>query len=392
MEVKAGYKRTEIGILPADWEIDKIKNIALIGTGSKNTEDKIDFGKYPFFVRSQTVEKIDSYAFDGEAVLTAGDGVGTGKIYHYINGKFNFHQRVYKISNFSTTIDGYFFYVYFSNNFFNRIMSMTAKSSVDSVRKDMISEMLVPIPPKDEQLKISKLFNDTDELISSLEKLIEKKRLIKQGAMQQLLTGKRRLPGFSGKWEVKNLGELAEIKDGTHQTPKYVESGIPFYSVENVTENNFSNTKYISIEEHKLLTRNYKIEKGDILMTRIGSIGDGKYIDWDVDASFYVSLALLKIKKDYDGKFIYYLIKGNEFQKEIELRSLQWAVPKKINLGAISEIKVTLPMEKEEQIAIARILSDLVLEIETLEQKLNKYKSIKQGMMQVLLTGKIRLV
>jgi type I restriction enzyme S subunit len=392
MEVKKGYKKTEVGIIPEDWEVEPIKKIATITTGSKNTQDKVDDGLYPFFVRSQVVERINSYSFDGEAVLTAGDGVGTGKVFHYINGKFDLHQRVYKISNFVDEVNGYYFYLFFSNNFLKRIVSMTAKSSVDSVRLEMIADMFVPIPSKQEQAAIAQVLSDTDELISSLEKLIEKKKQIKQGVMQQLLTGKKRLPGFSGKWEVKKLGEIAEIKDGTHQTPNYVEDGIPFYSVENITDNNFSHTKFITLEEHNKLTKTYKIEKGDILMTRIGSIGDCKLIDWDVEASFYVSLALLKIKKGYYNKFIYHLIKSYNFQKEIELKSLPWAVPKKINLGAISSIEIKLPSDIIEQEKIAEIIGNIASEIESLEQKLNKYKLIKQGMMENLLTGKIRLV
>ena len=102
------YKETEIGIIPEDWEVDKVASFASITTGSRNTQDRIEDGQYPFFVRSQTVEKINSYSFDGEAVLTAGDGVGTGKVFHYINGKFDCHQRVYRISNFEPELDGFF--------------------------------------------------------------------------------------------------------------------------------------------------------------------------------------------------------------------------------------------------------------------------------------------
>ena len=115
--VPPGSKQTEVGVIPEDWGVDSIVNLATITTGDKNTQDRVDDGAYPFFVRSSTVEHINSYTFDGEAVLTAGDGVGTGKIFHYINGKFDFHQRVYKISNFSARLDGYYFYLYFNNNF-----------------------------------------------------------------------------------------------------------------------------------------------------------------------------------------------------------------------------------------------------------------------------------
>lgn len=385
MELAEKYKQTDIGIIPEDWEIDNVKNLAEIKTGSRNTQDRVDGGLYPFFVRSQVVERINSYSFDGEAVLTAGDGVGVGKVMHYIYGKFDCHQRVYRISNFSERINGYYFFLYFSNNFLNRIMQMTAKSSVDSVRMDMIADMQIPIPPTlEEQTAIATALSDADALISSLEKLIVKKQMIKQGAMQQLLQPKEG-------WEVKKLGEIAEVRDGTHQTPTYVESGIPFYSVESVTNNDFKNTKYITEEAHKLLTKTFKIEKGDILMTRIGSIGDCKLVDWDVNASFYVSLALLKIKGGYSSEYICHFSKTEYFKKEADINSLQSAIPKKINLGPISNIKILMPVY-DEQVRIATILSDMDAEINALELKLEKYRKVKMGMMQNLLTGKIRLI
>jgi len=127
MEVKRGYKNTDVGVIPDDWNPDYIENFAVITTGSKNTQDRFEDGPYPFFVRSQTIERINSYSFDGEAVLAAGDGVGTGKVFPTINGRFDAHQRVYRISDFSERVNGYFFYLYFSTHFYNRIMQITAK-------------------------------------------------------------------------------------------------------------------------------------------------------------------------------------------------------------------------------------------------------------------------
>lgn len=177
----------------AGWEVEPVKKITTICTGAKNTQDKIDDGSFPFFVRSQIIEKINSYSFDGEAVLVAGDGVGTGKVVHYFHGKFDFHQRVYKISDFKSMINGFYFYLYFKNNFLNRIMLMTAKSSVDSVRMDMISEMKIPFPPKEVQTKIATILSDMDAEIKAIETKLEKYKMLKQGMMQNLLTGKIRL-------------------------------------------------------------------------------------------------------------------------------------------------------------------------------------------------------
>ncbi|MDG5854391.1 restriction endonuclease subunit S [Clostridium beijerinckii] len=176
-----------------EWKQKTIAEVADISTGNRNTQDMVSDGVYPFFVRSQHIEHINSYSFDGEAILTAGDGVGVGKVFHYINGKFDFHQRVYKISNFKG-INGRFFYEYFKNNFLLEVMKYTAKSSVDSVRMEMIAGMLIPVPPTlEEQTAIAQILSDMDTEIEKLNIKLNKYKDIKQGMMQELLTGKRRL-------------------------------------------------------------------------------------------------------------------------------------------------------------------------------------------------------
>lgn len=177
-----------------EWVETTIGQIARISTGSKNTQDRVEDGKYPFFVRSQIVERINTYSFEGEGILTAGDGVGTGKVFHYVNERIDIHQRVYLISDFKPSIDGYFLFLIFKENFYDRIMSMTAKSSVDSVRKEMITGMSISVPPtKEEQQEIASILLDMDTEIEKLESKKSKYLRIKQGMMQELLTGKTRL-------------------------------------------------------------------------------------------------------------------------------------------------------------------------------------------------------
>jgi len=188
-----GTKQTELGEIPEDWDFDNIDNVLSITTGGRNTQDKIADGKYPFYVRSQTIERIHTYSFDGEGVLTAGDGVGTGKIFHYINGKCDIHQRVYLMHKFSKRLHGYYFYIYFKNNFYDKVMSMTAKSSVDSVRREMIADMPIVLPSIEEQKLISSVLSDMESELDTLEERLAKTQQIKQGMMQELLTGKTRL-------------------------------------------------------------------------------------------------------------------------------------------------------------------------------------------------------
>ena len=148
------------------WEQRKAKDLCSISTGKSNTQDRVDDGIYPFYVRSPIVEHSNRYLFDEEAVLTVGDGVGTGKVFHYVNGKYDLHQRVYRMFDFSEEITAKYFYYYFSNHFYDRVMSMTAKTSVDSVRYEMIADMDIALPKVKEQMAISAYFDRLDHLIT----------------------------------------------------------------------------------------------------------------------------------------------------------------------------------------------------------------------------------
>lgn len=187
------FKETEIGRIPEKWKTTTVKEVCKIATGKKNTQDKVDSGQYPFFVRSQKIERINSYSYDEEAVLTAGDGVGTGKVFHYINGKFEVHQRVYRMTEFKYYYNAYFFYLYFSNFFYNRVKKMSAKTSVDSVRLEMIAEMQIPIPPLQEQQYIASVLLELGNRIDLYQQEREDFNQLKKALMEQLLTGKIRV-------------------------------------------------------------------------------------------------------------------------------------------------------------------------------------------------------
>lgn len=169
-----------------EWGNSLIESVCEISTGKSNTQDKNDEGIYPFYVRSSIIERSDKYLYDEVAVLTAGDGVGTGKIYHYVNGKYNLHQRCYRMFNFKHIDSKFFFYV-FSTKFYKRVMAMTAKSSVDSVRYDMIAKMNIQLPQnKNEQTKIANLLTSVDKQISLQEQKIEKLKAIKKTLLKKM--------------------------------------------------------------------------------------------------------------------------------------------------------------------------------------------------------------
>lgn len=394
-KIKLGYKQTEVGLIPEDWDTARIEEVARITTGSRNTQDRIETGAYPFFVRSQTIERINSYSYDGEAVLTAGDGVGTGKVFHYVKGKFDLHQRVYKISDFSDRLNGFFFYVVFSDRFYDRIMSMTAKSSVDSVRREMIADMLIPLPSPDEQRAIAEALGDADARIVALEAVIAKKRDLKQAVMQQLLTGKTRLPGFSGKWEVKRLGELGAFFKGSGVRRDQSQSGIlpcvrygEIYTTHHDVIRGFHS--WISPDVAATATL---LRFGDLLFAGSGETKEeiGKCVAFAFDAVAYAGGDIVILRPTIgDPVFLGNLLNAPNVARQKASRAQGDAVVH-ISAKALASIEISMPSE-EEQAAIAEILSDMDADLAAQEAEAAKARTIKQGMMQSLLTGMVRLV
>ena len=168
-----------------EWKTKKVGEICKIQTGKSNTQDETNSGLYDFYVRSPIVRKSNRYLFDCEAVLTVGDGVGTGKVFHYVTGKFDLHQRVYAMTNFSE-VSGKYFYYYFSQFFYNKVMKMTAKTSVDSVRYEMIDKMDIIFPSIEEQQLIVNFLLNIENRLLYAEKILEKLESTKKGLLQQL--------------------------------------------------------------------------------------------------------------------------------------------------------------------------------------------------------------
>ncbi len=176
-----------------EWEVKRLGDIAHIKTGSRNNQDKKEDGEYPFFVRSATVEKINSYSHDCEAILIPGEG-GIGNIFHYISGRFDVHQRVYAITQFQPEVVGKFIYYYIAMNFGAHAMENSVKATVDSLRLPTFQDFEIKLPPEaKEQTAIATILSDMDAEIEALEAKLAKARQIKQGMMQELLTGRIRL-------------------------------------------------------------------------------------------------------------------------------------------------------------------------------------------------------
>jgi type I restriction enzyme S subunit len=402
-KLKPSYKQTEVGPIPGDWEVKSLGSLVSYRNGKAHEKNITDYGRYvvvnsKFISTEGAIRKYSDDCFcptsKGDVLMVMSDvpnGRAIAKCYFVeSDDTYTANQRICVLS--PRDVDGQLLFYKLNRNPFYLAFDDGAKQT--NLRKVDVLSCPLAIPESlVEQCAIAKALSDVDQLIGALDKLIAKKRDLKQATVQQLLSGKIRPKEYSEEWETKRLGQLCRsIVDGTHFTPEYVDDGIPFYSVENVTANDFTNTKFISASEHEQLIKRCKPERGDILLTRIGSIGDTKLIDWDVNASIYVSLALVKVSECVDARYLYCYTKSQQFIKDIEDRSLLNASPKKINMGDIASVPIFLPPTRNEQAAIADILMDMDIEIAALEQRRDKTRALKQGMMQELLTGKTRLI
>jgi type I restriction enzyme S subunit len=414
--IRPVYKATEVGLLPDDWELRDIADLEpFVTSGSRGwAQYYSDIGSP--FVRITNMSRDCIYldltdlkfvdlphglsevertgVNDGDVLISITADIG---IVGYVDSRLPkpayINQHLALVRFDSPEIDSKFVSYFLASEapqrLFRGLTDQGAKAGMSLVT---IRKLKVAHPSLQEQRAISAALSDVDALIGALDKLIVKKRAVKLATMQQIFARGLRIPGFTGEWENRTLGDVCRsITDGTHFTPHYVDIGIPFYSVENVTADNFRDPKFITAEEHAELIRRCKPEKGDILLTRIGELGSTKLLDWDVNASIYVSLALLKLKPNIDARYLYCYTRTSQFVEDLEARSLTNASPKKINMGEIASTPVPVPTLPEQR-AIASVLCDMDTEISVLQRRREKAKTIKQGMMQTLLTGRLRLV
>jgi type I restriction enzyme S subunit len=270
---------------------------------------------------------------------------------------------------------------------------MAAGSSVQNLSKEKVAAVVLLKPPLPEQRAIAKALSDTDGYIASLEKLIAKKKSIKQGAMQELLTGKRRLPGFEGEWVEKPICELADIiSGGTPRTTvaEYWDGTIIWVAPTDITG---QKQKYLKTSERKITELGLEqsaavlLPKNTLLLCSRATIGElAIAVQPTATNQGFKNLVTFA---GTDTEWLYYAIQPMK-SKMIEQASGSTFL--EISKTSLGNIEIITPPTQNEQSAIAAVLSDMDIEIETLTAKMNKAKLIKQGMMQELLTGKIRLV
>ena len=426
-KIPAGYKQTEIGVIPDDWDCNKVEEMVdVIGGGTPSTTvPKYWNGKIDWFTPTEIGRKKYAYQSkrklteeglknssakilnEGTVLLTSRAGIGDLAI---LKIKACTNQGFQSLSPHEAIDSEFLYYLMLTKK--KELLERASGSTFLEISPNNVRNILIQVPKKQEQTAIATVLSDTDVLIECLGKLIAKKKAIKQGAMQQLLTGKKRLPGFSGNkmvsdkiikkdykqteigmipsdWEVRSMNLISDVRDGTHDSPKYVKKGVKFVTSKNIVKGrlDFSDISYISEDDANEVNKRSKVDKKDILMSMIGTIGNAVLIDFEPDFCIK-NVALIKpFRERINGNFLIQLLASAIYQNYI-LRKLEGGIQKFISLSVLRDLDVILPPTLTEQTAIATVLSDMDAEIVSLEKKRDKYIMLKQGMMQQLLTGR----
>ena len=383
---KLRFKNAE-GAEFTSWVTSFIGDECKITTGNKDTQNKIDGGKYPFFVRSQTVERINTYSKDCEAILTSGDGVGVGKNYHYINGKFDFHQRVYCLYDFSNQLLGKYLYIYFSNYFFDRVKRLSAKNSVDSVRMDMISKMEIKLPSLVEQTKIASFLSNVDEKISQLTQKHALLSQYKQGMMQKLFSQQIRFKADDGsefgEWEEIVLSDVATRI--TRKNKEDNQNALTISAQMGLVNQQEYFSKQIASRD---LTKYYLLHKGEFAYNKsysagypMGAIKRLKLYEKGVVSTLYICFSL---NTEINSDFFEHYVESGALVHELEKIAQEGARNHgllNISLQEFFEVALFKPC-LEEQTKIANFLSAIDQKIDVVSEQLEQAKLWKKGLLQ----------
>lgn len=417
VEMKSGYKMTEVGVIPEDWEVKNVSESCLIKArigwqGLKKSEymtsgdyllitgTDFDNGQVNWkscaYVSKARYEQDSNIKIRPQDILISKDGT-IGKVAYLgmIPKAGTLNSGIFVIRANDSKIDQVFlskiFMSFYFEDFLNRLV---AGSTINHLYQKDFVKFSFPLPNSEEQTAIATALSDADSLISVLTKKIEKKKAIKQGLMQQLLTGKKRLPGFGGDWIKKEVSSVSDILRGGSPRPieNYIvkSGGVNWIKIGDVD----SSAKYIFRTNEQIIKSGIQysrfVHSGDLLLSNSMSFGR-PYILKTEGCIHDGWLVIQNYDKYFDKEFLYYLLGSDEVLKQYKSLAAGSSVLN-LNKDIVGKVVLIFPPSISEQTAIANILSDCDSEIAALEEKRDKYKEIKQGMMQQLLTGKIRLI
>jgi type I restriction enzyme, S subunit len=420
-QVPEGYKQTEVGVIPEDWQVRPLLSTISIATGQVDPRDepyKSMVLVAPDHVETMTGRLLelqtaeDQGAISGKYLFNSGDIIYS-KIRPYLRKVILADFRgmcsadMYPLTPAKDVSSAFIFAVLLGHRFSQFAENVSARSGIPKINREELAEYTVALPPLPEQQTIAQALSDVDALIASLDKLIAKQRHLKTAAMQQLLTGKMRSPGFGeGKgykqteigvipedWDVRYLGEVGQSLIGLTYRPEDTrDHGTLVLRSSNVQNDRLAYENNVYVDSSLPLPSRVIVEEGDILIcVRNGSkqlIGKSALIDAEAAGSAFG--AFMSVFRTKISGFVFYQFQSDVIQTQIN--EIMGATINQITNKDMAAFQIPLPPSDEEQRAIATVLSEMDTAITALETRRSKTQAIKQGMMQELLTGRTRLV
>jgi type I restriction enzyme, S subunit len=414
MEVKPGYKKTEVGVIPEEWDVRVFgqnyaepsrngiyKPAEFQGRGTRivNMGEMFGFD----FISDQEISRValtpkevattrlsnGDLLFGRRSVVPA--GAGKCSLVVEPTEPLTFESSIIRVRLNQSRSNPLFHYYFFASPIGRDVMSeIVSGTNVKGIRGSELRKLKIPHPSLPEQCAIAEVLSDVDDLLGGLDQLVAKKRELRQAAMHQLLTGQTRFPGFQGEWETKRIGDIATSRSERNTTGDRLPVLACSKHVGFVDSLSFFKNQVFS----KDLRTYKKIRRGEIGYpanhVEEGSIGLQNLYEVALVSPIYI---VFRVDESVNSYFLHRVLKLDSYRKRFKTAtsssvdrrgSLRW--------GAFSEITVHLPPTKAEQAAVAEVLTDMDEEIAALEQRLEKTRSVKQAMMQELLTGRIRLV
>lgn len=415
--IETKFKQTEIGLIPEDWKVGLLGELGKFSKGAGISRDEAHTGIIPAIRYGEIYTSHDDYIKEfysgiSNDVATTAKRLNPGDLLFAASGEtkeeigkcvaFIDNKEAYAggdiiilSPNISLHDSRYWGYYLNSSQVVKQKAARGQGDAVVHIVPKELTSVIVAYPPKQEQSRIAKALSDIDKLIASLSKMIEKKWLMKQGTMQQLLTGKKRLPGFEGEWKELLLGNYANVLRGGSPRPieNYLTNhpdGINWIKIGDVSPN----ARYIDHTEEKIIAEGIihsrEVHKGDFILSN--SMSYGRPYILMIDGCIHDGWLVIKDYKDtFDMNYLYYALCSEVVLKQYISMAAGSSV-KNLNKEKVLSLIIPTPLDIQEQSAIANILTTMDNEIESLEEERDKYIRVKEGMMQKLLTGQIRLL
>lgn len=397
-------RETKIGRIPEEWKVAPLGSLANITTGTKDVNEGNPDGEYPFFTCAKEHTYSDSFSFDCEALLVAGNA-NVGRTSYY-SGKFEAYQRTYVLSAFDNVISHYLKY-YLQKNLEFHLQSSVHKSAMSYIKLGYLKNFVVYLPPLPEQRRIAEILSTVDDTIEKTDAIIKETQQLKKGLMQKLFTEgiwhtrfkETKVGRIPEEWEVVNLSNVFQVIDGDRgvnyprSNEMFDDGYCVFLNAKNVTKSGFkfNEVQFITLEKDEILGKG-KLTRGDLVLTTRGTLGNFAYFNDEVtfeNLRINSGMVVLRPLNNILTNYYYKYFNSYLMQNQIERLSFGTA-QSQLTVGGIQKFRLLVP-PNDEQRQIAQILSQVDSKIQTEQAFKEELEKLKKGLMQVLLTGKVRV-